>query len=97
MPCHWCTLHIRLLFAYAGCMFNLPTSGKYPFVIVCKACKENIPAPVMTMPDAWIIADCPLCKVKRRYLAAEIFEGRLSHKLQGKRLAQVIPINERGR
>jgi hypothetical protein len=76
--------------------FQGPASAKYPFVIRCKNCKEHIPAPVITMPDAWIIAECPLCHDKRRYLAAEIFDGKLSHKLAGKRLAQVIPI-EAGR
>jgi hypothetical protein len=30
------------------------------------------------MPDAWIIAECPLCHERRRYLPAEIFRGRLS-------------------
>jgi hypothetical protein len=62
-------------------MFHGPDSGSYPFVITCKGCHENIPAPVETMPDAWIIAACPLCGQKRRYLPAEIFQGKLSHQV----------------
>jgi hypothetical protein len=60
-------------------MFNGPTSGIHPFVIICKGCQQNIPAPVQTLPDSWIVADCPLCGEKRRYLSVEIFRGRLSH------------------
>jgi hypothetical protein len=60
-------------------MFHAPTSGLYPFVVACKGCQENIPAPVKTLPDDWIIAICPLCGQKRRYLPVEIFQGRLSH------------------
>jgi hypothetical protein len=48
-------------------------------VIVCKGCHQNIPAPVETMPDSWIIAACPLCGEQRRYLPLDIFQGRLSH------------------
>jgi hypothetical protein len=62
-------------------MFNGPTSGIHPFVIICKGCQQNIPAPVQTVPDSWIVADCPLCGEKRRYLPVEIFQGRLSHDL----------------
>ena len=62
-------------------MFHAPTSCLYPFVIACKACHENIPAPVETVPDDWIIAACPLCGQRRRYLPAEIFQGRLSHRV----------------
>jgi hypothetical protein len=62
-------------------MFHAPTSaaGLYPFVIVCKGCHQNIPAPVETVPDSWIIAACPLCGEQRRYLPIDIFQGRLSH------------------
>src|SRR6516164_3020150 len=59
-------------------VFQAPTSGIHSFVIVCKGCQQNIPAPVETMPDTWIMAECPLCGQKRRYLPAEIFQGRLS-------------------
>ena len=69
------------MFAYNVPMFPTPSSGLYPFVIVCKGCQENIPAPVETLPDDWIIAVCPLCSQKRRYLPAEIFQGRLSHQV----------------
>jgi hypothetical protein len=34
-----------------------------------------------TMPDTWIVVECPLCGVNRRYLPADIFRGKLSHKL----------------
>lgn len=62
-------------------MFHGPTTGVHPFVVVCKGCQENIPAPVETMPDSWIITACPLCGAKRRYVPADIFMGRLSHDL----------------
>jgi len=71
--------YIRFIFAYTVSMFHAPTSGTHPFVIVCKGCEQNIPAPVETMQDSWIVADCPLCNEKRRYLPADIFRGRLSH------------------
>ena len=35
----------------------------------------------MTMPDAWIVVECPLCGERRSYLPPEIFRGRLSHLL----------------
>ena len=62
-------------------MFHGPTFGIHPFVIVCKGCKQNIPAPVQTLPDSWIVAECPLCDEKRRYVPTDIFKGRLSHDL----------------
>jgi len=65
-------------------MFHGPTTDTHPFVIACKGCQQNIPAPVESMPDSWIIADCPLCGAKRRYLPADIFQGRLSHDLLAK-------------
>ncbi len=70
-------------------MFPALTSGLYPFVIACKACHENIPAPVETVPDDWIIAVCPLCDQRRRYLPAEIFQGRLSHEVTVQRVRGV--------
>lgn len=63
-------------------VYHAPTSGLYPFVIVCKGCGQNIPAPVETMPDSWIIAECPLCGQRRRYLPTDIFQGRLSQDLR---------------
>jgi hypothetical protein len=62
-------------------MFQGPTSAVHPFVIACKGCHQNILAPVETMPDSGIVAECPLCKEKRRYLPTEIFKGRVSHGL----------------
>ena len=73
--------NLRLIFAYTVFMFHGPTSGIHPFVISCKGCQQNIPAPVQTLPDSWIVAECPLCGEKRRYLPADIFRGRLSHDL----------------
>ena len=62
-------------------MFNLPQTRHCDFTIRCKKCGENIPAPVGTMPDSWIAAQCPLCGEKRNYLPSEIFQGNLSYKL----------------
>jgi len=62
-------------------MFYVTTSGIHPIVVAGKGCQEKIPAPIQTMPDAWIVADCPFCGAKRWYLPAEIFQGRLSHGL----------------
>ena len=62
-------------------MFPTPNPGLHPFVVACKGCHENIPAPVETLPDDWIIAACPLCGHRRRYLPAEIFQRRLSHQV----------------
>ncbi len=76
--------YIRYLFSYTSPVFHAPAPGLYPFVIVCKGCRQNIPAPVETMPDSWIIAVCPLCGQKRRYLPTDIFRGRLSHDLLAK-------------
>jgi hypothetical protein len=41
------------MFAYTVSMFTSPTSGVYPFVIVCKGCQQNILAPVQTLPGSW--------------------------------------------
>src|SRR5262252_8699934 len=65
-------------------VFPAPNSGLYPFAIVCKGCHQNIPAPVETVPDTWIIAECPVCGEKRRYLPSDIFQGRLSPELHAK-------------
>lgn len=70
----------RLIFAYTLLMFQPPPSQS-AFVIRCKGCRENIPAPVETLPASWIAAKCPLCGEHRRYLPAEIFSGRLSYAL----------------
>lgn len=73
--------YIRYLFAYNVSMFHCPTSGIHPFDVICKGCQQNIPAPIQRLPDSWVIADCPTCGEKRRYLLADIFKGRLSHDL----------------
>jgi hypothetical protein len=72
------------MFAYGVFMYQ-PNEPLHPFVIVCKGCQQNIPAPFETMPDSWIIADCSLCGARCRYLPADIFQGRLSHAMLGKR------------
>jgi hypothetical protein len=51
-------------------MFHTPTSGLHPFVIACTGFHEDIAGPVATLPDDWIIATCPLCGQKRRYVPA---------------------------
>ena len=58
--------------------FHGPITRLHNFVIKCKRCGEHIAAPVQTLPDTWIVAQCPLCSERRRYLPAEIFKGRLS-------------------
>ncbi len=70
---------IGFFFAYNVSVWQLPQSRVCDFTVQCKGCGENIPAPVMTMPDTWIIAECPLCGERRSYLPPEIFRGRLSH------------------
>ena len=67
--------YIRLIFAYTIPVFNLPDTRLCDFAIRCKGCGETVPAPVGTMPDSWIVAACPLCETRRRYLPTEIFRG----------------------
>jgi len=62
-------------------VWQLPETRICDYTVMCKGCGENIPAPVMTMPDTWIIAQCPLCGERRSYLPHDIFRGRLSHRL----------------
>lgn len=69
-------------------MFNLPSARRCEFVVRCKECGESIPAPVETLPDTWIVAACPLCGGKRRYLPSEISRGNLSHRLEIGRAAR---------
>src|ERR1700758_5440597 len=71
----------RFLFAYTLPVFNTPDPRFRDFVVRCKGCSESIPAPVQTMPDTWIITQCPLCGERRAYLPTDIFRGRLSYKL----------------
>jgi hypothetical protein len=54
------------------------------FVVCCKGCGENIPAPVETLPSSWIATKCPLCGEHRRYLPTEIFQGRIAFQLAKK-------------
>jgi hypothetical protein len=68
----------RLLFSYHGLMFPGPESAKR-IVVRCKGCRENIPAPVESVPSQPIAARCPLCGEHRRYLPSEVFLGRLSY------------------
>ena len=65
-------------------MFNVPDSRLCDFTVRCKGCGENIPAPVRTMPDTWIVAVCPLCGDRRRYLPADLFRGKLSWRLHAR-------------
>jgi hypothetical protein len=83
-------LYIRLLFSYTDLGFNLPQTRQCDFTIRCKKCRENIPAPVGTMPDYWIAARCPVCGEKRSYLPSEIFRGNLSYKLARKPVRRVV-------
>lgn len=76
--------YLRLFFAYTIPMWNLPAATFCDYTIRCKRCAENIPAPVRTMPDTWIIAACPLCGQSCYYLPTDIFRGRLSFLLRRK-------------
>ncbi len=66
-------------------MFGPEPAGICDFTVRCKGCGENIPAPVRTLPDSWIVAECALCGERRRYLPSEIFRGRLSQRLSALR------------
>jgi len=66
-------------------MFGPEPARICDFTVRCKGCGENIPAPVGTLPDSWIVAVCPLCGERRRYLPSEIFRGRLSQRLRAER------------
>ena len=54
---HRTALYFRFIFVYIGAMWHLPESRICDFTVRCKGCGENIPAPVMTMPDSWIVAE----------------------------------------
>jgi hypothetical protein len=47
-------------------MFNLPDSRfcGYVYVVCYKACRENTPASVETMPASWIVTEVPLKKAR---------------------------------
>jgi hypothetical protein len=68
----------RRLFAETVPVWNLPQAAICDYTVRRKRCAENIPAPVQTMPDTWIVAVCPLCGESRHYLPTDIFRGRLS-------------------
>jgi hypothetical protein len=71
-------------------MFQMPAGRLCDFTVRCKDCGENVPAPVETLPDSWIVEVCPLCGGKRRYLPNEIFQGRLSRKLTPQMLRHMV-------
>jgi hypothetical protein len=80
-------LRILLIFSYPVVVaFNIPSSLRCDYIVTCKGCGENTPAPIQTVPDTWIVATCPLCRERRRYLPAEIFQGMLSYKLRTKQM-----------
>lgn len=83
--------NIRLFFSYNACMWQLPETRVCNYTVTCKGCGENIPAPVQTMPDTWIIATCPLCGERRSYLPPDIFRGRLSQRLLTRKLVKSEP------
>lgn len=85
-------MHIFAFYSpYTGPVWNLPEIRNCDFTVTCKSCGQNIPAPVKTMPDTWIVADCPLCGNRRAYLPPEIFRGRLSHLLSPKKPVKSEP------
>jgi hypothetical protein len=55
--------------------------------------RENAPAPVETMPDTRILADCLLCGQKRRYLPTDIFSGPISYRLNQRLVVWERPID----
>ncbi len=70
--------YLRFIFAYTVSVFNLPEARLCDFTIRCKGCGQNVPAPVESMPSYWIVAECPLCGEKRRYLPSDVFRGRVA-------------------
>lgn len=65
--------YFRFLVAYTVPMFGLPETRRCDFTVNCKSCRENIPAPVETMPASWIIAQSRLSSERRYYLPTDIF------------------------
>lgn len=61
-------------------MFGSTPSRICDYTVRCKGCGENVPAPVETLPDSWIVTECAVCGQRRRYLPSEIFRGRLSNR-----------------
>jgi len=52
-------------------MFHSPVVNR-DFLVCCKGCHENIPAPVETVPSQPVAAKCPLCDEHRQYLPSEV-------------------------
>ena len=77
---YFSSLYFLLIFAYAVSMLPDRVSWR-DFVIRCKGCGENIPAPVETLPASWIATRFPLCGEHRSYLPTEVFQGRVSFAL----------------
>jgi hypothetical protein len=80
-------LHFLFLFSYNHICIMTGSFGSFklrvdPFCIECKRCRATIAAPIQTMPDTWIVAACPLCGERRRYLPAELFNGVLSSRFE---------------
>jgi hypothetical protein len=71
------------MFAYNLTMFHSPAISR-DFLVCCKGCRENIPAPCETVPAQPVAARCPLCGEHRQYLPSEIFAGRLSYLMMKK-------------
>ena len=72
------TLDIRLLFSYAGLMFQGPANRNI-FVVTCKRCRRDIPAGVNEFPFQSVTVVCCLCGELRRYLPSELFLGKVDH------------------
>src|ERR1017187_3928789 len=76
-PGFYTLLHIT------GVTATHPTSSRVPLQPPEQPwCVRRWPLPVQTMPDTWIVTECPLCGQRRRYLPTDIFRGHLSHKLE---------------
>ena len=61
-------IFLWIIFAYTDLVFYIPEARLCDFTACCKGCRENIPAPITTMPDLWIVVVCPLCGERRAYL-----------------------------
>jgi hypothetical protein len=75
-------LNLWIIFAFNSpvlrAMFPGPKSPKR-VVVQCRACDENIPAPVGRCPSQPIADRYLLCHEHRRHLPSEVFLGQLSH------------------
>jgi hypothetical protein len=72
------------------CMgFGFPVMERKQFVVECKLCRREVPAGVVSFPFQSIVADCPLCGERRRYLPSEVFLGK-SHGLVSKQTRKVV-------